>query len=193
MSWSRVRGGSCKCCRRWTNVLPGRLTSLVTWGWPRCLASSWIAQFSAAGAPTRRGGRLRFGCLRPAGPQFPVATTGPATARYFLPGGDVRLLSQGTTALVVPYGDNEQTMGPYAVAVRGRLTGSDGIGGYDERWATPQASLARALISAFSPYVVAQSLGHPAQALVFTAPLFLALLDRVFVAQNTPTRQNGES
>jgi hypothetical protein len=48
----------------------------------------------------------------PLAPQIPVAATGPATPRYFLPGGDVRSLPQGTVALVVPYGDDEQTMGP---------------------------------------------------------------------------------
>jgi hypothetical protein len=59
------------------------------------------------------------------------------------------------------------------------------------RWATPLASLTGALIFAFSPYVVAQSLGHPAQALVFTAPLFLVLLDRLVVVQDGHPGRDG--
>jgi hypothetical protein len=59
------------------------------------------------------------------------------------------------------------------------------------RWATPLPSLTGSLIFAFSPYVVAQSLGHPAQALVFTAPLLLVLFDRLLVVQNGHPRRDG--
>jgi len=60
-----------------------------------------------------------------------------------------------------------------------------------KRWAAPLPALAGALIFAFSPYVVAQSLGHPAQALVCSAPLFLVLLHRMFVVQSGRAGRDG--
>lgn len=60
---------------------------------------------------------LRAGCLLllvavTLAPQTPLPTYFPAVPRYFEPGGDVEELAQGTVALVVPYGDGENTMAP---------------------------------------------------------------------------------
>ncbi|HET9058890.1 MAG TPA: hypothetical protein VFN61_03130 [Acidimicrobiales bacterium] len=45
-------------------------------------------------------------------PQAPLPTYYPAIPRYFSSGGDVRRLPRGIVALVVPYGDGEDTMAP---------------------------------------------------------------------------------
>jgi hypothetical protein len=45
-------------------------------------------------------------------PSLPISASVTDTPRYFLPGGDVDALPQGTVALVVPYGDGETTMDP---------------------------------------------------------------------------------
>jgi hypothetical protein len=51
------------------------------------------------------------------------------------------------------------------------------------RWTGRLPALAGALVFGFSPYMVAQSVGHLAQTLVMTAPLFLVVLDRLLVVQ----------
>jgi hypothetical protein len=51
------------------------------------------------------------------------------------------------------------------------------------RWTGRLPSLVGALIFAFSPYMASQSVGHPAQILLFSAPLMLVLADRVLVLQ----------
>jgi hypothetical protein len=45
-------------------------------------------------------------------PVMPISAYTSDTPRYFLPGGDVNTLPQGTVALVVPYGDSLLTMDP---------------------------------------------------------------------------------
>ncbi len=55
------------------------------------------------------------------------------------------------------------------------------------RWAGRLPALAGALVFGFSPYMVSQSVGHLAQTLIMTAPLFLIVLDRLLVVQaSTP-------
>jgi hypothetical protein len=51
------------------------------------------------------------------------------------------------------------------------------------RWTGRLPALAGALIFGFSPYIVSQSVGHLAQTLIMTAPLFLIVLDRLLVVQ----------
>ena len=95
------------------NVLPGRFDLFMDLGLAALLGV--FLDRAVFGCPARRraaGAVAALAVCVPLAPQFPVAAMGPATPRYFLPGGDVRLLPQGTAALVVPYGDNEQTMGP---------------------------------------------------------------------------------
>jgi hypothetical protein len=58
------------------------------------------------------------------------------------------------------------------------------------RWTGRLPALIGALIFGFSPYMVAQSIGHLAQTLVVSAPLFLVLLDRVLALQSgSPLRE----
>ncbi|HTW06338.1 MAG TPA: hypothetical protein VME46_02445 [Acidimicrobiales bacterium] len=52
------------------------------------------------------------------------------------------------------------------------------------RWTNRLPSLIGALVYGFSPYVVGQSVGHLAQTLVMSAPLFLILADRTLVVQS---------
>src|SRR5579875_2847839 len=51
------------------------------------------------------------------------------------------------------------------------------------RWASSVPALVGALIFGFSPYMVSQSAGHLAQTVLWSAPLFLLLLDRLLVVQ----------
>jgi len=58
------------------------------------------------------------------------------------------------------------------------------------RWTGRLPALIGALVFGFSPYMVAQSIGHLAQTLVMSAPLFLVLLDRVLAVQSgSPLRE----
>ena len=59
------------------------------------------------------------------------------------------------------------------------------------RWTGRLPALVGALIFGFSPYVVAQSVGHLAQTLVMSAPLLLILLDRVLVVQPGAPLRDG--
>jgi hypothetical protein len=51
------------------------------------------------------------------------------------------------------------------------------------RWAGAPPALVGALLFGFSPYMVSQSAGHLAQTLLWSAPVFLILLDRLLVVQ----------
>ena len=51
------------------------------------------------------------------------------------------------------------------------------------RWTGRFPALAGALIFGFSPYMVSQSVGHLAQTLMMSAPLFLIVFDRLLVVQ----------
>jgi hypothetical protein len=95
------------------NVLPVRFTLFVDLGLAGLLAVFLDRVVLERRARWRKAGAaaLVVACV-PLAPQFPVGATGPATPRYFLPGGDVESLHSGTVALVVPYGDSEQTMAP---------------------------------------------------------------------------------
>jgi hypothetical protein len=59
------------------------------------------------------------------------------------------------------------------------------------RWTGPLPALAGALIFGFSPYMVAQSVGHLAQTLLLSAPVFLVLLDRLLVVQSSKPWREG--
>jgi len=59
------------------------------------------------------------------------------------------------------------------------------------RWTARLPSLVGALVFGFSPYVVGQSVGHLAQTLVMSAPLFLILLDRTLVVQSGAPVRDG--
>jgi hypothetical protein len=59
------------------------------------------------------------------------------------------------------------------------------------RWTGRLPALAGALIFGFSPYMVAQSIGHLAQTLIMSAPLLLILLDRLLVVQTGPPWRDG--
>ena len=95
------------------NILPTRFDLFIDLGLG-ALLGIFLDRAVFHGPARRRaaGAVAALAVCVPLAPQFPVAAMGPATPRYFLPGGDVRLLPQDTFALVVPYGDNEQTMGP---------------------------------------------------------------------------------
>jgi hypothetical protein len=51
------------------------------------------------------------------------------------------------------------------------------------RWAGMVPSLAGALLFGFSPFMVSQSAGHLAQTVLWSAPVFLVLFDRLLVVQ----------
>ncbi len=95
------------------NVLPARFALFMDLGLA-ALLGLFLDRIVFNGRNGRRTAAVvaAVAACAPLAPQFPVAATGPDTPRYFLPGGDVRSLSEGTVALVVPYGDDEQTMGP---------------------------------------------------------------------------------
>ena len=58
------------------------------------------------------------------------------------------------------------------------------------RWSGRLPSLAGGVVVGFSPYVTSQAVGHLAQVLMASAPLFLVLLDRLLVVQSaTPWRE----
>jgi hypothetical protein len=58
------------------------------------------------------------------------------------------------------------------------------------RWSGRLPSLAGCVVVGFSPYVTSQAVGHLAQVLMASAPLFLVLLDRLLVVQSaTPWRE----
>ena len=59
------------------------------------------------------------------------------------------------------------------------------------RWTGPLPALVGALVFGFSPYMVAQSIGHLAQTLIMSAPLLLILLDRLFVVQSGRPWRDG--
>jgi hypothetical protein len=59
------------------------------------------------------------------------------------------------------------------------------------RWTGRLPALAGALIFGFSPYMVAQSIGHLAQTLIMSAPLLLILLDRLLVVQRGKPWRDG--
>jgi hypothetical protein len=59
------------------------------------------------------------------------------------------------------------------------------------RWTGRLPALAGALIFGFSPYMVAQSIGHLAQTLIMSAPLVLILLDRLLVVQRGKPWRDG--
>ncbi len=59
------------------------------------------------------------------------------------------------------------------------------------RWASPVPALVGALVFGFSPYMVAQSVGHLAQTLTFSAPLLLVALDRLLVLQKGRAWREG--
>jgi hypothetical protein len=95
------------------NVLPARFDLFMDLGLA-ALVGVFLdrAVFNHLARRRAAGAVAALAVCVPLAPQFPVAAMGPATPRYFMPGGDVRLLPKGTAALVVPYGDDEQTMGP---------------------------------------------------------------------------------
>jgi hypothetical protein len=93
--------------------LPARFALFMDFGLAALLA---IFTDRAIGAGSKLSRALGLGavalvCVSLA-PQAPISAYSPETPRYFLPGGDVLSLPQGTVALVVPYGDNELTMAP---------------------------------------------------------------------------------
>jgi hypothetical protein len=95
------------------NILPARFALFMDFGLAALLA---IFTDRAIGAGSKLSRALGLGavalvCVSLA-PQAPISAYSPETPRYFLPGGDVLSLPQGTVALVVPYGDNELTMAP---------------------------------------------------------------------------------
>jgi hypothetical protein len=59
------------------------------------------------------------------------------------------------------------------------------------RWTAPLPALAGALLFGFSPYMVSQSPGHLAQALIMSAPLVLVLGDRLLVVQSGIAWRDG--
>jgi hypothetical protein len=59
------------------------------------------------------------------------------------------------------------------------------------RWTRPLPALAGALIFGFSPYMVSQSVGHLAQTLMMSAPLFLIVFDRLLVVQRSKPWVDG--
>ncbi|HMK96781.1 MAG TPA: hypothetical protein VK425_04480, partial [Acidimicrobiales bacterium] len=59
------------------------------------------------------------------------------------------------------------------------------------RWAGPLPSFVGALVFGFSPYMVAQSIGHLAQALLMSAPLLLVVVDRLLVVQSSAPWRDG--
>lgn len=95
------------------NVLPARFSLFVDLGLAGLLAVFLDRVVFEAHSQWRRAGAVALvAACAPLVPQFPVTATGPATPRYFLPGGDVKTLRRGAVALVVPYGDDEETMAP---------------------------------------------------------------------------------
>lgn len=95
------------------NVLPVRFTLFMDLGLAALLAVFLDRVVLQRGARWRvaGAGALVVACL-PLAPQSPVGATVLQTPRFFLPGGDVKSLARGTVSLVVPYGDDEQTMAP---------------------------------------------------------------------------------
>ncbi len=59
------------------------------------------------------------------------------------------------------------------------------------RWTGRLPSLAGGLVVGFSPYVTSQAVGHLAQVLMASAPLFLVLLDRLLVVQTSKPWREG--
>ena len=59
------------------------------------------------------------------------------------------------------------------------------------RWTGRLPALVGALIFGFSPYMVSQSVGHLAQTLMMSAPLFLIVFDRLLVAQRSKPWLDG--
>ncbi|MGA3220193.1 MAG: hypothetical protein ABSE77_14135, partial [Acidimicrobiales bacterium] len=59
------------------------------------------------------------------------------------------------------------------------------------RWSGRLPSLAGGLVLGFSPYVTSQAVGHLAQVLMASAPLFLILLDRLLVVQSAKPWREG--
>jgi hypothetical protein len=59
------------------------------------------------------------------------------------------------------------------------------------RWTGRLPSLAGAVVLGFSPYVTSQAVGHLAQVLMASAPLFLVLFDRLLVVQSAKPWREG--
>ncbi len=59
------------------------------------------------------------------------------------------------------------------------------------RWTGRIPSLAGAAIFGFSPFMISQSVGHVAQVLMLSAPLFLIVLDRLLVVQSSKPWLDG--
>jgi hypothetical protein len=59
------------------------------------------------------------------------------------------------------------------------------------RWTGRLPSLAGCLVVGFSPYVTSQAVGHLAQVLIASAPLFLILFDRLLVVQSAQPWREG--
>ena len=59
------------------------------------------------------------------------------------------------------------------------------------RWTGRLPAVAGSLVLGFSPYVASQSVGHLAQVLIASAPLFLVLFDRLLVVQSAKPWREG--
>jgi dolichyl-phosphate beta-glucosyltransferase len=95
------------------NILPARFDLFTDFGFAALiavfvdravLAGSWRARAAS-------GTAMLLVCVTLA-PREPIAAYAPGTPRYFVATGEVRSLRQGTSVLVVPYGDSTQTMAP---------------------------------------------------------------------------------
>ena len=95
------------------NILPARFDLFVDLGLAAIIAI-FVDRAALAG---KWFGRLAAGfafllvCVTLA-PSMPISAYTTDTPQYFLPGGDIGTLHQGTIALVVPYGDSLLTMDP---------------------------------------------------------------------------------
>ena len=59
------------------------------------------------------------------------------------------------------------------------------------RWTGRLPALAGSVVLGFSPYVASQAVGHLAQVLIASAPLFLVLFDRLLVVQSAKPWREG--
>ena len=95
------------------NILPARFDLFIDLGLAALVAVFVDRGVLAGSWRARVVGGLAFVlvCVTLA-PRMPLPVYVTDTPRYFLPGGDIDALRQGTVALVVPYGDGESTMDP---------------------------------------------------------------------------------
>jgi hypothetical protein len=97
------------------NILPARFDLMMDLGLAGLLAVfiDRVVMGSSMAWRSRALGLLSFMIIcATVAPSAPVPAYNPRIPRYFLPGGAVRTFRPGTVALLVPYGDSEETMAP---------------------------------------------------------------------------------